>query len=174
LVEAARVDHLTGLLNRRGFTEEAETEIRRMFRSGKSFSLVLTDVDNFKSFNDRHGHVCGDHVLKRMASILEERTRDVDRIARWGGEEFILLLPETETEGAANLAEKLRESIAENVFEFDNQRLKITMTFGIASFRRGESLDTCIARADTALYHGKEGGRNKVMIGNYKGLSVVS
>ena len=109
-----------------------------------------------------------------MASILEERTRDVDRIARWGGEEFILLLPETETEGAANLAEKLRESIAENVFEFDNQRLKITMTFGIASFRRGESLDTCIARADTALYHGKEGGRNKVMIGNYKGLSVVS
>ncbi len=174
LAEAARVDHLTGLLNRRGFTEEAETEIRRMFRSGKSFSLVLTDVDNFKSFNDRHGHVCGDHVLKRMASILEERTRDVDRIARWGGEEFILLLPETETEGAANLAEKLRESIAENVFEFDNQRLKITMTFGIASFRRGESLDTCIARADTALYHGKEGGRNKVMIGNYKGLSVVS
>ena len=174
LAEAARVDHLTGLLNRRGFTEEAEAEIRRMFRSGKGFSLVITDVDNFKRFNDRHGHVCGDHVLKRMATILEERTRDVDRVARWGGEEFIILLPETETEGAATLAEKLRESIADNLFEFGDQRLSITMTFGIASFRKGESLDACIARADTALYHGKEGGRNKVMIGNYKGLSLVN
>lgn len=174
LAEAARVDHLTGLLNRRGFTEEAEAEIRRMFRSGKGFSLVLTDVDNFKRFNDRHGHVCGDHVLKRMASILQERTRDVDRVARWGGEEFILLLPETDTEGAATVAEKLRETIAENLFEFGDERLSITMTFGIASFRKGESLDACIARADTALYHGKEGGRNKVMIGNYKGLSLVN
>ena len=174
LAEAAKVDHLTGLLNRRGFAEEAEAEIRRMFRSGKNFSLVLADVDSFKSFNDRHGHLCGDHVLKRIASIMGERTRDVDRVARWGGEEFIILLPETDTEGAAVLGEKLREAIADNLFEFEGQRLSITMTFGVAVFRRGESLDTCIARADTALYHGKEGGRNKVMIGNYKGLSLVN
>ena len=174
LAEAARIDHLTGLLNRRGFAEEAEAEIRRMFRSGKSFTLVLADVDNFKQFNVLHGHVCGDRVLKRAAAILQERTRDVDRVARWGGEEFIMLLPETDTEGAAVLAEKLRDAIASNLFEFDDQRLSITMTFGIAAFRKGESLDTCIARADTALYHGKEGGRNKVMIGNYKGLSLVN
>ncbi|TDG12857.1 diguanylate cyclase [Seongchinamella unica] len=174
LAEAARVDHLTGLLNRRGFTEEAETEIRRMFRTGKSFSLVLADVDNFKQFNDQYGHVCGDHVLKRVAALLEERTRDVDRVARWGGEEFIMLLPETEIDGAAILAEKLRDAVAANLFEFDNLRLSLTMTFGIAAFRKGESLDACIARADTALYHGKEGGRNKVMIGNYKGLSLVN
>ena len=174
LAEAARVDHLTGLLNRRGFAEEAEAEIRRMFRSGKGFAVVLADVDNFKQFNDLHGHVCGDHVLKRVAEILQERTRDVDRVARWGGEEFIFLLPETDTEGGAVLAEKLREAIASNLFEFDDQRLGITMTFGIAAFRKGESLDSCISRADTALYHGKEGGRNKVMIGNYKGLSLVN
>lgn len=174
LAKAARMDHLTGLLNRRGFTEEAETEICRMFRSGKSFSVVIADVDNFKRFNDQHGHVCGDHVLKRMGAILEERTRDMDRVARWGGEEFIILLPETEVEGAAVLAEKLREAVADNMFEFDNQRLRITMTLGLAEYRKGESLDSCIARADTALYHGKECGRNKVMIGNYKGLTLVN
>lgn len=174
LAEAARVDHLTGLLNRRGFTEEAEAEIRRMFRSGKSFALVLADVDHFKQFNDQHGHVCGDRVLKRVAAILGERTRDVDQVARWGGEEFILLLPETDADGAAVLAEKLRDAVASNLFAFDDLRLSITMTFGVAAFRKGESLDSCIARADTALYHGKEGGRNKVMIGNYKGLSLVN
>lgn len=174
LAQVARVDHLTGLLNRRGFAEEAESEIRRTFRSGKPFSVVLADVDNFKRFNDQYGHVCGDHVLKRAAALLKERLRDVDRVARWGGEEFIVLLPETDIEGAAVIGEKLRIAIAENMFEYDDQRLSITMTFGIASFRKGESLDTCIARADTALYHGKENGRNKVMIGSYKGLSLVN
>ncbi|KAA1188908.1 diguanylate cyclase [Pseudohalioglobus sediminis] len=174
LARVARVDHLTGLLNRRGFTEEAEGEIRRTFRSGKPFCVVLADVDNFKQFNDQYGHVCGDHVLKRTAALLQDRLREVDRVARWGGEEFILLLPETDTEGAAVVAEKLREAVEQNLVAFDDQRLSITMTFGIAAFRKGESLDACIARADTALYHGKENGRNKVMIGNYKGLSLVN
>ncbi len=174
LAEVARVDHLTGLLNRRGFTEEGESEIRRSFRAGVPFSIILADVDNFKRFNDQHGHVCGDYVLKRVAELMRSRLRDVDRVARWGGEEFILLLPGTDIEGAAILAEKLREAIADNVFEFGEQRLSITMTFGLAGFRKGESLDTCIARADTALYHGKESGRNKVMIGNFRGLSLVN
>lgn len=174
LARAARVDHLTGLLNRRGFSEEAASEVRRVLRSGKAFSVVLADVDNFKQFNDRHGHACGDHVLKRVGAILEDHTRDVDRVARWGGEEFIILLPETGTDGAAVLAEKLREVIADNLFEFQGERLRITMTFGVAVHRKGETLETGIARADTALYHGKERGRNKVMIGNYKGLSLVN
>ena len=105
----------------------------------------------------------------------------MDRIARWGGEEFILLLPETDVEGAATLAEKLREAVADNVFEFGDERLGLTMTFGIASHRKGERLEACVAGhirpelADAAaLYHGKERGRNKVMIGNYKGLTLVS
>jgi diguanylate cyclase (GGDEF)-like protein len=174
LAEAARVDHLTGLLNRRGFNEEAEAESFRAFRSGRQFSIVLADVDRFKQVNDEYGHACGDHVLKRVATLLAERTRDVDRVARWGGEEFMLLLPETDAEGAAVLAEKLREAIAENLFEYSGQRLSITMTFGIAEHRKGEALEACIARADTALYTGKERGRNKVMIGKYRGLTLVS
>ncbi|QFU74640.1 diguanylate cyclase [Halioglobus maricola] len=173
LMKAASIDHLTGLLNRRGFTEEVALEISRAVRTGKSFSLVLADVDHFKQFNDKHGHACGDHVLRRVGVLLGERTRDVDRVARWGGEEFMLMLPETDSEGAAVLAEKLRETIAENVFEFGGQRLSLTMTFGVAEHRQGETLETCVARADTALYHGKERGRNKVMIGNIKGLTLV-
>lgn len=174
LAEAARVDPLTGLLNRRGFTEEADAEVRRVLRSGRGFTVILGDVDNFKRFNDNHGHACGDHVLKRVAAIFGANVRDVDRVARWGGEEFILLLPETGLEGGAALAEKLRQGIADNMFEFGGQRLSITITFGVASHSKGESLDTCIARADTALYCGKEQGRNKVMVGNYKELTLVS
>ncbi len=174
LARVARFDHLTGLLNRRGFADEAEREIGRAARTDRPLSVLLADVDNFKLFNDQHGHVCGDKVLKRAARLLQGRLREVDKVARWGGEEFILLLPETDLDGAAVLGESLRKTIAENLFEFGEQRLSITMTFGIASFRKGETLEACIARADTALYHGKENGRNKVMIGNYKGLSIVN
>lgn len=174
LALAAKIDPLTGLYNRRGFAEEAETEIKRVFRSGRPFSIIIGDVDNFKDFNDQYGHACGDHVLNRVSDLLRDRTRDVDRIARWGGEEFILLLPETDAVGAGSLAAKLRETIADNLFEFDDKRLRITMTFGVAEHRKGESLEACIARADAALYHGKEHGRNKVMVGSYKGLTLVS
>ena len=173
LAEVARMDPLTAVLNRRGFTSEVEGEIERFLRSGRSFSLVLADVDHFKRFNDECGHACGDHVLKRVAEILRQRLRDVDRIGRWGGEEFILLLPETDADGAATLAESLRRAIDLNLFEFGGERHRITMTFGVATYRKGETLDACIARADTALYRGKEGGRNRVMIGAYKGLTLV-
>lgn len=174
LMETARVDPLTGLYNRRGFTSEAESEVQRVFRSGRSFSVVLADVDHFKSINDRYGHACGDHVLTRVADKLRDNLRDVDRVARWGGEEFILLLPETDPEGAAVAAEKLREIVADNLFEFGGHRLQVTMTFGVSSFRRGESLDSCIARADRALYRGKDEGRNRVMPGNPRNLSLAT
>ena len=107
-------------------------------------------------------------MLTRAAAILRDRIRDIDRLGRWGGEEFILLLPETESNGAALLAEKLRDTIGENVFEFQGQRLSITLTFGVATFRKGETLEACIARADAALYEGKAAGRNRVMVGSHK------
>jgi diguanylate cyclase (GGDEF)-like protein len=173
LTQAARIDPLTGVLNRRGFEVEAEAESKRFFRNDRSFALVMADIDNFKDFNDSHGHACGDGVLNRIASTLSSHVREVDRVARWGGEEFILLLPETDQEGAVILAEKLRERIADERFMVDGEGLIVTMTFGIAVHRKGESLATTIARADTALYHGKQRGRNKVMIGNYKGLTLV-
>ncbi len=173
LARAARVDPLTGVLNRRGFEAEAEAEIKRFFRTGRSFALVLADIDGFNEINERRGHVCGDQVLNRIARTLASRVREVDRVARWGGEEFILLLPETELEGAAFVAEKLRERIAGERFCADGERFSVTMTFGIAIHRKGETLGTTIARADTALYHGKQRGRNRVMIGNYRGLTLV-
>ena len=173
LARAASVDPLTGLLNRRGFLERATAEIQRVGRSGRSFIVVLADIDNFKRFNDRHGHACGDHVLRRSAATLQEGVRDVDQVARWGGEEFILLLPETTLEGGAILTEKLRATIAGRQLQYADKRLTITMTFGISSYRKGETLDSCIARADTALYRGKEQGRNKVIVDSYKGLTLV-
>lgn len=173
LAEAARVDHLTGLLNRRGFTEELELELGRELRTGRGFSVVLADVDNFKKFNDSNGHYCGDVVLKQVATILSQRVRMMDCVARWGGEEFIFLLPETGAEGAAIIAEKLREVIESLPLHFEGQRLGITMTFGVAAHRGDESIDMCIDRADTALYEGKAMGRNTVMIGGQKGLKLV-
>lgn len=174
LARVARLDHLTGLLNRRGFIEEAQSEIRRFERMGKPFSLVLADVDNFKRFNDAYGHVCGDHVLNRLATLLRSRLREIDQVGRWGGEEFIMLLPVTDTEGATVVAEKMRQAVAGSAFEFDNQQLAITMTFGLATFGAGDTLDACVARADSALYRGKASGRNKVMVGIYKGLTLVN
>lgn len=137
-------------------------------------SVILADIDNFKAVNDRHGHACGDHILRRVAQHLERQMRDVDRVGRWGGEEFILLLPETSSEGAAVLAEKLRLGVESELMQFEGAGFTITMTFGIAGHRNGESLDACIARADTALYTGKAKGRNRVMIGNYEGLTMVN
>ncbi len=174
LAEVARVDPLTGLLNRRGFIEEVEAEIKRAQRTGRDFSLVMADIDDFKLFNDRHGHICGDFVLCRVAATLSERLRDVDCVARWGGEEFIILLPETDLDGATQLAEQLRQNVARKSIEFEGQRLSITMTFGITNYHRGESLDRNIARADSALYRGKESGRNCVVAQRHDGLTVVA
>jgi diguanylate cyclase (GGDEF)-like protein len=174
LAEVARRDPLTGLLNRRGFNDEAQSEIQRFMRNGKEPSFVLADLDNFKEFNDQYGHACGDCVLQQVAHLLSERVRNMDGIARWGGEEFMLMLPETTSEGASQVAEKLRSFIESKRFEFKGQQLGVTMTFGVATLRKGETLDHCIARADTALYEGKEQGRNRVTVGKQPGLSLIS
>ena len=174
LKQLAQVDTLTGLLNRRGFIEQADAEIRRVFRTDRTFSLVLVDVDDFRRVNDRFGHACGDMVLQQGAALLGERARDVDRLARWGGDEFIILLPETDTDGAVALAEQLRDTVAGTPFDCGGHSLDITMTFGVSSYRRGEALDNCVARADTALTQGKKRGPNRVMIGSYRGLTLVN
>lgn len=173
LEQLAQVDPLTGLLTRRGFIEQADAEIRRVFRTDRTFSLVLVDVDDFRRCNDRFGHACGDQVLQQAAALLGERARDVDRLARWGGDEFVILLPETDTDGAVALAEQLRDTVARAPFDYRGHPLEITMTFGVSSYRRGEALDNCVARADTALTQGRKRGPNRVMIGSYRGLTLV-
>ncbi len=173
LAEVARRDPLTSLLNRRGFSDEAQAELGRFVRTGREPSLILADLDSFKEFNDQNGHACGDYVLQKVARLLGDRVRNMDELARWGGEEFMLLLPETSSEGAAQAAEKLRSVIESHEFEYDGLQLSVTMTFGISTFRSGETLEACIARADAALYKGKEAGRNRVSPDNYSGLTVI-
>jgi diguanylate cyclase (GGDEF)-like protein len=174
LAEVARRDPLTSLLNRRGFSEEALAELQRFVRTGREPSLILADLDNFKEFNDQNGHACGDYVLQKVARLLSDRVRNMDELARWGGEEFMILLPETSSEGAAQVAEKLRVAIENYQFEYDGQKLSVTMTFGVATIRNGETLEACIARADAALYKGKESGRNQVSPDDYSGLTLIS
>jgi diguanylate cyclase (GGDEF)-like protein len=173
LAEVARRDPLTSLLNRRGFSDEAEAELQRFIRTGREPSLILADLDNFKEFNDQNGHACGDYVLQKVARLLSDRVRNMDELARWGGEEFMLLLPETSSEGAAQVAEELRVVIENHGFEYAGEQLRVTMTFGISTFRNGETLEACIARADAALYKGKEGGRNRVSPDSYSGLTLI-
>ncbi len=173
LKKVARIDPLTGLLNRRAYQAEAEVEIKRVLRSDRPFTLVLADIDNLKELNDCYGRQLGDVVLRRVAGVLSSQVREVDRLARWGGGEFILLLPETDQTGAALVAEKLRSSVEGERFLHEGKALNVTLTLGVAEHRRGENLDTTLVRADTALVQGKRRGRNRVMIGNYKGLTLV-
>jgi len=160
----ATTDPLTTLLNRREMLKRMEYERVNFERNQLPFSIIIADIDFFKKVNDTYGHDCGDHVLASVADILKENARKQDSISRWGGEEFLLMLPETDSNGAAILAEKLRIKIGESIFSTDTAEVKITMTFGISVFKGNEALDKLISKADVALYQGKESGRNRVVI----------
>lgn len=155
-------DMLTGLLNRRGFLERLEREHAR--RHGAGYSLALGDIDHFKQFNDTYGHDCGDYVLQEVAKTLDSHIRAEDCLGRWGGEEFILLLPSTRIEDAALLAEKLRATVAGQIYSYQDTPLKITLTLGVAGFHPDAPPAACIKQADDALYQGKAGGRNQVRV----------
>lgn len=163
LAELARTDVLTQLANRRAFLEEATAEVHRMHRSGRPFSIVLGDIDLFKSINDRHGHSAGDTVLVTVASVFRQQIRTQDTVARWGGEEMIFLLPETDLESAHCAAEKWREAVEAAKVTSGDATLRVTMTFGVSQIQQGEVIGRCIQRADAALYAGKNSGRNKVV-----------
>lgn len=163
LAEASRTDALTGLLNRRGFLAAWELETPRGRRSGRPTTLVLADLDGFKSINDSAGHLAGDELLRRVAEALAEAVRAQDVVARWGGEEFILMLPETALEGGVEVAEKLRRSIAAVRLDVGGaEALGVTASFGIAEHLPGERLERTVAAADAALYRAKHAGRDRV------------
>ena len=161
LYEKASKDALTGLFNRRKMTDLIEYEYDRSLRTQQSFSIIITDIDHFKQVNDNFGHDCGDNVLKEIAEILNSLVRNQDRVARWGGEEFLLLLPDTNIDGAVILAEKIRKKIAETSYSYGEHQLSITMTFGASSFAKNKTDKTVIKEADIALYEGKSRGRNR-------------
>jgi diguanylate cyclase (GGDEF)-like protein len=174
LMQAARLDILTGLLNRRGFADKVDEEIARSGRSGRGFVILMADIDRFKSVNDLYGHAGGDYALQQVAELLSQQLRDVDTIARWGGEEFIFLLPETSLEGGAVLAEKLRSKLECTLFSYENSVLSLTVTIGVAVYSTGMRLEDCVARADAALYSGKQAGRNQVVLDSTVTLPVAT
>ncbi|MEC5385272.1 diguanylate cyclase [Uliginosibacterium sp. H3] len=163
LARMAHEDELTGLPNRRRFFGEAERMISAATRHSKPLSLIIFDLDYFKLINDEHGHVIGDQVLREVANRLLEQLRNEDLPCRWGGEEFLILMPMTDLSMAMPLAERLREAFASAPIVVSNLSLAVTVSGGVAQKRDDESLNECLARADKALYAAKNGGRNQFL-----------
>ena len=165
LEELATTDSLTRLLNRRALLERLSVEVDRARRFHQHLSLLMVDIDHFKSINDQHGHLVGDAILREMGSVLGGAARTVDVVARYGGEEFVLIVPETALDGAVVFGERLRETVAEHRFDLGSEPIfHLTCSVGVATFPspRVASPEDLFARADEALYRAKSGGRNQV------------
>ncbi|WP_051524423.1 GGDEF domain-containing protein [Sulfurihydrogenibium subterraneum] len=157
--EKAITDKLTGLFNRNIIDNLVEIEYERSKRTGKPISVILFDIDHFKKINDTYGHDKGDYVLKTVAQIARKTLRKSDYIIRWGGEEFLIILPETDLKGAITVAEKIRQNV-ENFYFKDIS--KVTVSLGVTQIKKNENLENAIKRADQALYLAKNKGRNRV------------
>ncbi|MDC7224781.1 MAG: diguanylate cyclase [Spirochaetales bacterium] len=158
-------DELTGLMNRRGFRNVTKYELNRYTRTRHGFTFVICDIDSFKSVNDSYGHECGDIVLKSLGAILQRNMREIDTAARWGGEEFVLLLPETNREEAQTALERIRHEVEQNLFEYGGNRFYKTMSFGACYCTGSEVvMEDVINRADKNLYEAKENGKNRAII----------
>lgn len=153
-------DALTGLFNRRKMEELLDRELSRFGRSHKPFSVLMLDIDYFKKINDTYGHHNGDLVLETFASICARTIRKVDSVCRWGGEEFLVLLPETQLKDAVVIAERLRREITSTDYNLDGTTLKVSASLGLAQYRKEITVDDCIRVADQCLYQAKENGRN--------------
>lgn len=159
----AKTDYLTGLANRRAFLTGTETEIARAQRYGAPVSLLMFDIDHFKIVNDSHGHAVGDLALQHLAACARTSLREVDLVGRWGGEEFVVLLPETDELRAAEAAERLRSTIEATPFRNEQVSIKLTVSIGCATFSNTIStIDALLKQADEALYNAKNGGRNQI------------
>jgi len=155
-------DPLTGLFNRRHFHALADHVVARSRRAGDPVSLIIADVDDFKRINDARGHDAGDKVLVHVGELLKNVCRDQDVIARWGGEEFLILLPDTDAAGAAAAAERMRQGAEASAVPHAAGDIRCTLSFGATTLRAGESLEDAVARADRAMYRSKSEGRNRV------------
>jgi diguanylate cyclase (GGDEF)-like protein len=155
-------DSMTNLFNHQHFRELLAQELSRSERYNNPLSLIFSDIDNFKSINDTYGHLAGDHVIKAIAGCLRKELRESDLISRYGGEEFAIILPETEKEGAMQVAERLRKAIGSLIVFHDDKYIQATMSFGIVANDPSDktSLDETIKKADIALYEAKAQGRD--------------
>lgn len=166
LIRQAHIDYLTGVNNRRYFMERAEQELRRANRSGSQLSIFMLDIDHFKRINDRYGHKVGDHVLKMLAEVCQSALRDIVILARMGGKEFAVLLPETESSLAIEVARRLQDFINKASLPLEgNIVIKIQVSIGVASMTSPhDNMDILLHRADTALYEAKNTGRNRICV----------
>jgi diguanylate cyclase (GGDEF)-like protein len=160
--QAARTDELTGLANRRDMQNRLNQEFSRYQRSGHHFSIALIDLDLFKQVNDDYGHDAGDEVLRHFSSLLTNVIRQTDVAARWGGEEFLVLLPDTSLLQALTLAERIRMEVAETRFGLNGTRLPVTLSAGVCTIAQADSVNDLLRQADLHLYSAKDNGRNQV------------
>lgn len=171
LQQMAMTDDLTGLFNRRHFTRQGMKELGLAQRSQQPCALIMLDIDHFKVINDTHGHQAGDDVLKTLARVIGQNVREADTVGRLGGEELAVLLPNTDGEVAASLAERLRQSVEAIPHVVNGQALTVTVSLGVASlWANTDTLDTLLSRADQAMYAAKHQGRNQVMIHTPTGI----
>ena len=157
--QMAQIDRLTGIVNRNKFEQIVLIEIDRYKRYKEEFSLVFFDIDYFKKVNDKYGHLTGDVILQEVSTVVKSLTRTVDVLARWGGEEFVVVLPKTKQSDAVIAAQKYCDGVASHIFTTINQ---LTCSFGVASFQEGDTITSIIHRADEAMYQAKKSGRNQV------------
>jgi diguanylate cyclase (GGDEF)-like protein len=165
----AVTDELTGLANRRSFLARLDAEVVRSRRSGSPLGVVLADLDDFKRVNDTYGHAAGDEALKSFAAIVHSNSRDVDLPVRLGGEEFAVLLPDTDLEGAAQLAERIRESLEATSIDYEGASISLTASFGVSCFPATAAAEDLLTDADRRLYDAKRRGKNMVVSSNGQG-----
>lgn len=155
-------DGLTKLYTRSYILEKIK-ELQENFKiNEEEFSVIMLDIDHFKNINDKYGHCCGDFILKKISDLLRSNLRKTDTIARWGGEEFLILLPGTHSTDAYLKAKKLLRSIREKVYTYENNKISTTISFGIATYESNHSIDKIIKAADRKLYQAKNNGRNQI------------
>ena len=161
LEQKANVDTLTKIFSRQKFNELYHLELRRSHRYINSLSLLFFDIDHFKKINDTYGHDVGDKTLITFAKVIQENIREYDIFARWGGEEFILLLPQTDMSAAFKIAEKLRQKVSDHNFGIIGT---VTCSIGVSMLKKDDDDDSFLKRADNAVYKAKKSGRNRTII----------
>lgn len=164
LARQAVTDQLTGIYNRVKFDDVIDMEMSRSIRLNSPLSMLIFDIDNFKQVNDRYGHHCGDRVIKTIADTVKVLLRKHDYFIRWGGEEFLILLPHTDGPNAAKLADRLRIEIEQCRIDNGDSPVSVTCSFGVTSLRQGEDAENLTRRADDLLYKAKNSGRNRIEV----------
>ncbi len=165
LEETSSRDPLTGLLNRRALMETIKQEVQRVARGGQPFVVGMLDVDHFKAVNDRYGHEAGDRALVELARVLRHGLREYDLCGRWGGEEFLVLLPNTGPEAAQAVMDRLVGEVRAMVIDVGGEALRLTVSIGMSCHQLGETFSETLSRADQALYLAKQDGRDRVALG---------